>query len=384
MKILRKTSYVGRLRPTDRPVRTPRRYWILAASAWRPNIGAAFRDVARRVRLALRTFCSPPWLWALLLVVAAGTLFTNPALGQDQHGSVKKIGVLWSGTSEGTADYWGAWVKGLNELGWVEGKTAKFIMRFDNDDKTQLPKLAAELVALRVDVIAVTGAAAQAPCKATTTIPIVVDSSDPIGGGLTKTLSRPIGNVTGVSWQSNESAVKRVELAKELVPGLKHLAVLTDLGDPAGVVEVPGYRAGVASAGIELRVFDVRRSRDFAAAFAAIKVYRPEALIYPTLTLTVDNLKQTVRFALSERLPTFSEAAQYAEAGILLTYGADYIDVYKRAASHVDKILKGAKPANLPWEQPTKFELAVNMKTAKALGLKIPESIMVRATKVIR
>jgi putative tryptophan/tyrosine transport system substrate-binding protein len=319
-----------------------------------------------------------------LIALATCVLFADFALAQDQHGPIKKIGVLWSGTSEGTADYWGAWVKGMNELGWVEGKTAKFIMRFDNDDKTQLPKLASELVALGVDVIAVTGAAAPAPCKATSTIPIVVDSADPIADGLTKTLSRPIGNVTGVSWQSTETAAKRVELAKELVSGLRHLAVLTDLGDPSGVVEIPGYRGGVASAGIELRVFDVRRSRDFAAAFAAIKVYRPEALIYPTLTLTVDNLEQTVRFALSERLPTFSEAAQYAEAGILLTYGADYIDVYKRAATQVDKILKGAKPANLPWEQPTKFDLAVNMKTAKALGIKIPESVMLRATKVIR
>jgi putative tryptophan/tyrosine transport system substrate-binding protein len=319
------------------------------------------------------------------IALANCMLFITSVMAQDQHIPAKKIGVLWSGTREGTADYWGAFIKGMNELGWVDGKTAKFILRFDNDDKSQLPKLAAELVTLGVDVIAVTSVAAPAARKATTTMPIVsVDSADPIAEGLTKTLSRPIGNLTGVSWQSSETAVKRVELAKELVPGLKKLALLTDMGDPACVVEAQGYRAGVAGSGIDLRIFDVRNSRDFPGAFTAIQAYRPEALIYPTTTLTVVNLEQTLRFISSIRVPTFSEAAQYAEAGVLMTYGPDYIDAYKRGAMQVHKILDGAKPANLPWEQPTKFELVINMKTAKALGLRIPESIMVRATRVIR
>ena len=379
-------QHVGRVKPADLPPAGPRQCLIalaqfeIATCACRASIGAVLGDVVWRVVPALQRW----WRFSQLILAMVGMLFAASAFAQDSSKSLKKIGVLWSGTREGTADYWGAFVKGMNELGWVDGKTAKFVLRFDNDDKTQLPKLAAELVALGVDVIAVTGAAAQAPRKATTTIPIVVDSADPIAEGLTNTLSRPIGNITGVSWQSTETAAKRIELAKELVPGLKHLAVLTDLGDPSGVVEIPEYRAGVASAGIELRVFDVRHSRDFASAFAAIKVDRPEALIYPTLTLTVVNIEQTVRFALSERLPTFSESAQYADAGILLTYGPDYVDNFKHAAVQTDKSLKGAKPANLPWEQPPKFELAVNMKTAKALGLKIPETIMVRATRAIR
>lgn len=323
--------------------------------------------------------------WLFLIVVSIGMLFAASAFAQDSSKSLKRIGVLWSGTREGTADYWGAFVKGMNELGWVDGKTAKFIMRFDNDDKTQLPKLAGELVTLGVDVIALTSVTAPAARKATTTIPIVsVDSADPILEGLTNSLSRPIGNLTGVSWQSSETAVKRIELAKELVPGLKKIALLTDLGDPACVAEVQGYRAGVAGSNIDLRIFDVRNSRDFPAAFTAIKTYRPEALIYPTSTLTVVNLQQTLQFVSSIRVPTFGEAAQYAEAGILLTYGPDYIDAYKRGAIQVHKILNGAKPANLPWEQPMKFELVVNMKTAKALGLKIPETIMVRTTRVIR
>lgn len=317
-----------------------------------------------------------------LITLAACVVFAMSARAQDP---VKKIGVLWSGTADGTAPYWGAFVQGMRELGWVEGKTARFIMRFDDDEKARLPKLAAELVALGVDVIAVTGLVAQVPRRATTTIPIVfVDSSDPIAEGHTKTLSRPIGNVTGVSWQSTETAAKRLELARELIPGLKRLGVLYDPGDSGGVVEIAAYRAAVAGTGVDLRIFEVRHSRDFPAAFAAIKTYRPEALIYPTLVLTAVNFEQTLRFASSIGLPTISEGAQFAEAGILLTYGPDYLDAYKRAAIQVDKILKGAKPANLPWEQPTKFELVVNMKTAKALGLKIPETIMVRATRVIK
>lgn len=321
----------------------------------------------------------------LALLSTAFAVLPQSILAQDQRGPVKKIGVLWSGTADATAPYWGALIQGLRELGWVDGKTAKFIMRFDDDDKSRLPKLAAELVALGVDVIAVTGAAAQAACKATTTIPIVVvDSADPIAEALTLSLGRPRGNVTGVSWQSTETAAKRLELAREMIPGLKRVAALSDPNDPSSVVEMDGYRAAVPRIGVELRIFEARSSRDFPAVFAAIKTYQPQALIYPTLTLTVDNLEQTVRFASNERLPTFSEAAQYAEAGILLTYGAEYRDNYKRAAIQIDKILKGAKPANIPWEQSTKFDLAINLKTAKALGIKIPESIMVRATQVIR
>lgn len=321
----------------------------------------------------------------LVLLFAALAIPINWAAAQEPRGPLKKIGVLWSGTAEGTKPYWGAFIEGMREVGWVEGKTARFIMRFDDDEKERLPKLAAELVTLGVDVIAVTGVAAQAPRKATTTIPIVVvDSGDPIAEKLATTLSRPSGNVTGVSWVSTETANERLELARELVPGLKHLGVLTDPGDPSAVVEVKGYRAAVPGSVVELRIFEVRHSKDFPAAFAAIKTHRPQALIYPTSTLTAMNLEQAVAFLSNLQLPTLSEAAQFAEAGILLSYGPDYIDAYKRAAMQVDKILKGTKPANLPWDQATKFELVVNMKTAKALGLKIPESIMLRATRLIQ
>jgi putative tryptophan/tyrosine transport system substrate-binding protein len=321
----------------------------------------------------------------LTLLFAACAMLADSAVAQDQRNPAKKIGVLWSGTAEGTAPYWGAFIQGMGELGWIDGKTAHFIVRVDEGEKSRLPKLAAELVTLGVDVLAVATIATAAARSATTTIPIVcTDASDPILEGHTTTLRRPIGNVTGVSWQSRETAIKRVELARELIPGLKRLGFLYDPSDSTVIPELEGLRAAVAGTDVQLRTFEVRYSRDFPNAFAAIKRYRPEALIYPTLVLMADNLERTVRFASGIRLPTFSEGAQFAEAGIFLTYGVDYLAAYKHAATQVDKILKGAKPATLPWEQAQEFEVVVNMKTAKALGLTVPESIMVRATRIIR
>jgi len=329
-----------------------------------------------------------PRIWHrkfLTLLFAACAMLAASAVAQDQRSPAKKIGVLWSGTAEGSAPYYGAFIQGMRELGWIDGKTALFIIRVDDNEKSRLPKLAAELVTLGVDVLAVATIATAAARSATTTIPIVcTDASDPILEGHSTTLSRPIGNVTGVSWQSRETAIKRVELARELIPGLKRLGFLYDPSDSTVIPELEGLRAAVAGTDVQLRTFEVRYSRDFPSAFAAIKRYRPQALIYPTLVLMADNLERTVHFASDIRLPTFSEGAQFAEAGMFLTYGVDYLAAYKRAAVQVDKILKGAKPANLPWEQATEFELVVNMKTAKALGLTVPESIMERATRIIR
>jgi putative ABC transport system substrate-binding protein len=302
-----------------------------------------------------------------------------------QRSPVKKVGVLWSGTADGTAPYWGSFIQGMKELGWIDGKTVRFIMRFDDDDKSKLPRLAGELVRLGVDVIAVTSVAARAASGATTTIPIVyLDASDPIVEGFTSSLRKPIGNVTGVSWQSMETGAKRVELAREINPQLKRLAVLYDPGDPIAVLDVEGYRKAVARTDLEFRTFEVRYSRDFPAAFVAIKKYRPEALMYPVSALSAPHVKQVVQFASALRLPTFTETAQYAEEGILLSYGIDFRSSYKLAAAQVDKILNGAKPENVPWEQPTSFELVVNLRTAKVLDLKIPDGIMLRTTRVIR
>src|SRR5215510_1690377 len=321
--------------------------------------------------------------WLLLLSVVC-SLLPNPIFTESQN-KPKLIGVLMSGTAEATMPYIDAFIHGMNELGWIDGKTVQYIMRFDEDDKRKLPKLAAELVALHVDVLASTSVATPAARTATTTIPIVaMDTYDPVEEGLTPSLGRPIGNVTGASGQSGESAAKRVELAHDLIPHLQRIALVTDPADIGASIDAKSARTAAARLGLDLRTFEVHHARDYPAAFAAIKRYHPQALMVTTSTLTIDNLKQTASFASSNRLPAFSEYSSFAEAGFLLTYGVGYIHLFKLAAMQVDKILRGAKPANLPWEQPTEFELVVNMKTAKALGVSIPESIMVRATRAIR
>jgi putative ABC transport system substrate-binding protein len=248
----------------------------------------------------------------------------------------------------------------MSELGWVEGKTVQYTLRFDEDDKSKLPKLAAELAALHVDVLASTSVATPAARTATTTIPIVaMDTYDPVEEGLTPSLGTPIGNVTGASGQSGESAAKRVELAHDLIPHLQRIALITDPGDIGATIDAKSSRTAAARLGLDLRAFEVHHARDYSAAFAAIKRYRPQALMVTTSTLTIDNLKQTASFASSSRLPAFSEYSSFAEAGFLLTYGVGYVHLFKLAAMQVDRILKGAQPASLPWEQPTEFELVV-------------------------
>jgi putative ABC transport system substrate-binding protein len=321
--------------------------------------------------------------WLLLLSVVC-SLLASSTFAESQN-KPKIIGVLMSGTAEATMPYIEAFIHGMNELGWIDGKTVQYIMRFDQDDKRKLPNLASELVALHVDVLASTSVATPAARTATTTIPIVaMDTYDPVEEGLTPSLGAPIGNVTGASGQSGESAAKRVELAHDLIPHLQRIALITDPGDIGATIDAKSSRAAAARLGLDLRAFEVHHARDYPAAFAAIKRYRPQALMVTTSTLTIDNVRQTASFASSNRLPAFSEYSSFAEAGFLLTYGVGYVHLFKLAAMQADKILKGAKPASLPWEQPTEFELVVNMKTAKALSLSIPESIMVRATKVIR
>jgi putative ABC transport system substrate-binding protein len=197
-------------------------------------------------------------------------------------------------------------------------------------------------------------------------------------------LARPEGNLTGTSGQSGETAFKRVELARDIIPQLQRVALLTDPGDTGASIDARGVQAAGAHLGLDVRTFEVRHSRDFPPAFAGIKRYRPDVLMVPVSTLTADNLTNIIDFASSSSLPTFSELSAFAEAGMLLTYGVDYHDLVKLAAIQADKILRGAKPADLAWEQPTKFELVVNARTAKALGVRVPESIMLRTTKIIR
>jgi len=332
-------------------------------------------ESSRRSKLRLL----PRTLFQLASVVFAVWL---GAAAAQQPKPLPKIGILWSGTPKATAPYVGALTQGLREFGWVDGQTAQIIIRYDNGDTSRLPKMAKDLVALGVDVLAPTTLAVPATRRATTSIPIVAtDAYDPIEQGWTDSLSHPQGNLTGVSWQSIETAARRLEMAMDSIPRLRRVVLLTDLGDPGAIVESNGLRRVVKSTNVGLRIVDLR---DVKAAFASIKSYRPQALIVPTTILTIDHMDKIVRFARANRLPAIGEAAEFADAGFLYAYGANVPAIFKRAAYLIDRILKGAKPSELPYEQPTIFDLVVNLKTANALGINVPESILLRATKEIK
>ena len=237
-------------------------------------------------RAALR-LCTKRWALLILFLLVVCCTWTELATAQARR-SLPKIGELWSGTESRLESYRQPYVKGMRALGWIDRQTAAFVVRYDDGDPSRLPVLAAELLGLGIDVLVVNTRALPAARKATTTIPIVcLDMFDPIAEGVTSTLARPGGNVTGVSWQSVETGAKRLELAKELLPGLKRVALLTDAEDPGAMVEAKGLSATAASTGIPLRIFGIHHPREFPATFAAIKSYRPSALIVSTNTLTL-------------------------------------------------------------------------------------------------
>jgi putative ABC transport system substrate-binding protein len=281
----------------------------------------------------------------LLLVVAACIACSNFAAAQ--RAPLPRIGELWAGTELDAKPWREPYLEGMRELGWIDGQTTQFIVRYDQGDPARLPSLATELLSLDVDVIVVVDGTLAAARKATATVPIVcLDMYDPVAQRLTSSLAKPGGNVTGVSWNSIETAVKRLELAKELLPNLRRAGLLTDASDPGAVLEADALRAKAASEGLRLRTFEVREAADFPKQFAAIKQHRPELLIVSTNALTHRQLNPTVRLTSSTGIPTVSEASSFAEAGLLLTYGPDYISTYKRGAVQVDKVLKGMKPGS--------------------------------------
>jgi len=308
--------------------------------------------------------------------------------------SVYRIG--WLGTypleeqakvRPGSVVNWKAFVQGLLEHGWIEKKNFVFEYRYSWGEVERYPRLAAELVALKPDVV-VTAAgdpAAQALKTATKTIPIVMMvSADPVGSGLVTSLRRPGGNVTGLSIQATDAAGKRLELLRGVLPKASRVAVLWNATYPSKAIEFRETQLAAQSLSITLQSVEVRSPRDFDGAFVAIVREKPDALI--TLSdgpLTLRHQREIVAFTKKHRLPMVSETAEFAEAGGLMTYGASLTALFRRAAFYVDKILKGAKPADLPVEQPTKFELVINLKTAKALGLTIPPTLLLQADQVI-
>jgi putative tryptophan/tyrosine transport system substrate-binding protein len=273
----------------------------------------------------------------------------------------------------------------LRELGWVEGENVVFERRYAENRLERLPELAADLVRLKVDVIVATGTLAPLAAKrATSTIPIVMTGAgDPLGTGLVDSLARPGGDVTGMSLMVPELGGKRLELLKELLPRLARVAVLWNAANPYSALVFKQVQAAGTILGIEVQSLEVRQPDDFDGAFETVRRQHPDALMTVEDPLTINHRKRIADFAIGELLPTLQGFREFVAAGALMSYGANVIDLARRAAGYVDKILKGANPADLPVEQPTKFDLVINLTTAKTLGLTVPPSLLARADEVI-
>jgi putative ABC transport system substrate-binding protein len=318
------------------------------------------------------------------LVVCLTAASTTIATAQVRQRPAR-IGQIWFQDAAGAEPYHRAFRDGMQELGYIEGRNVTYITRYAEGSSDRLPSLVAEMIDADVDVLYITPKAVPAAKQATTTIPIVSAAFyDPVAEGFANSLARPGGNVTGISWQSLETSGKRLELTMELMPGLKRVGVLYDPNDSGAVLDAKAVRSAAVNSGIRISALEVNDTRGLDATLAATDKDRLKALILIHSPLTVHHRERIVRFAIERRLPLVSEGRDMAEAGALLTYGPSIVDMFRRGAGYVDKILKGMKPRDLPIEQPTKFELVVNLKTAKALGITIPQSILVRADEVIR
>ena len=320
------------------------------------------------------------------------TVLTLLALGAaprlaaaQQSGKVWRIGYLSPGS--GPNEFGEAFRDQLRILGYVEGRNLLIEYRWAAGTE-RLPELAAELVRLKVDLIVTPATFSTAAAKrATSDIPIVMlGASDPVVGGVVASLARPGGNVTGMSIQSTDLSGKRVQLLREVLPGVKRLAVLVSkraVGSATPLL-VDETRSAAQPMGITVVAHELSEAEALVGAFAAMQRERAQALIVPVSPFTNDNRKQIVELATKHRLPAIFEIRGFVDAGGFMSYGPSLIEVFRRAAFFVDRIFKGAKPADLPVEQPSKFELVINMKTAKTLGVTIPQSLLARADEVIR
>jgi putative tryptophan/tyrosine transport system substrate-binding protein len=300
------------------------------------------------------------------------------AVRAQQPGPMRRIGVLVIPSREDAIR------QGLRDLGYVEGRNVLIEYR-PADPPERLPDFAAELVALKVDVIVAGGSqAVLAAQPATKTIPIVMaGASDPIGTGFVASLARPGGNITGQSLLSSDLSGKRLELLKEVVAGLSVVAVLWNPDDPPAALSLRESRIAADLLGIKVESAMVRAPDEFDGAFASVAKAHPQALIALPAPLMNIHAGRIAELARRERLPSIALNSEFPQAGGLMSYGPDIADLYRRSAAYVDKILKGAKPADLPVEQPTKFDLIINLKTAKALGLTAPPTLLARADEVI-
>jgi putative tryptophan/tyrosine transport system substrate-binding protein len=319
------------------------------------------------------------WLVTLFLL-AIGTF-----ADAQQPGKMHRIGFLGAPSRSFFAARMEGFRQGLRDLGYIEGKNILIEYRYAEGNQVRLPDLAAELVSLKVDVIVATGAGGLAAKNATQTIPIVFAAvQDPIATGLVDSLAMPGGNVTGLSILAPELSGKRLELLKEVVPRITRVAFLWGSSSPGALVTKKETQAAGKALGLQLQSLEVRDSKDFDTVFEAATRDRAQALLTSPSSFINTHQARIIEFATKNRLPAMYASPEFVDAGGLMSYAPNYTDQYRRAAIYVDKILKGAKPADLPVEQPTKFEFVINLKAAKQIGLTIPPNVLARADKVIR
>ena len=306
-----------------------------------------------------------------------------PLIARAQQRAMPTIGVLGTASALAWSKWTDAFVQRLRALGWIEGRTVTIEYRWAEGRNERFAEIAAEFVQLKVDIIVTSGGAVAAAKQATSTIPIVFAvANDPLGSGLVASLSRPGGNVTGLSAQQSDLVSKRLELLREVVPGFRQLAIMANVGYPAAVLEMDEVQGTARTFGFEVAKLEIRRPEDIAPAFEALK--GPAEVLYVCSDPLVNaNRIRINTLALVARMPTIFNFREHVEVGGLMSYGPNFPDLFRRAADFVDKILRGAKPGDIPVEQPTKFDLVINLTTAKALGIPIPESFLLRADEVI-
>ena len=322
---------------------------------------------------------------ARLTTVALLLLSGLPAAEAQPAGKVYRVGMLETRSMTLNAANVDAFRQGMRELGYREGQNLDIVYRSSDGHDDRFPALASELIGSKVDLIVTRGTPAALAASAARTVPVVMAASgDPVGSGLVASLARPGGNVTGLSSGLTEPYAKRVELLKELLPRLARVAAIFNMGNRAAVPQWHVVEATARSLGIEAQLLDVRRPEDLPKLFDEAGKQRAEALIVGLDGVTQGNLRPIAELAAKQRLPSIYAEKAYATVGGLITYGASDYSMYHRAATFVDKIFKGAKPGALPVEQPTTFELVINLKTAEVLGLTIPPSLLLRVDQVIQ
>ena len=318
------------------------------------------------------------------ITLLGGAVIAWPLAARTQQpAKLPTIGYLGSGTPSTDSQWVAAFVRRLRELGWVDGRNVAIEVRWTEGRSERFAEIAAELVRLEVDVILTHNTPPVLAAKeATSVIPIVFASAgDPVGTGVVASLARPGGNVTGLSAGSTDVVGKRLELLREVMPGLRRLAILAS-DSPHLVLEIGEVQRAARTLALEVATFEIRRTEDIAPTFETLKG-GADALYVISDPVTVGNRVRINTLALGARLPTMHSVREPVEAGGLMSYGANWSDMFRRAADYVDKVLRGAKPADIPIEQPTKFDLIINLTTAKVLGLEIPPTLLARADEVI-